>query len=107
MQLSQPEPVRPPVQPAAVLGTLAGTVVPVAQLGKERARGAVGINVAGSGSALASASSADNAAIGNSINGTITNDHSINNNAGITSVLQNFGNNSIMQVSTTINISVH
>lgn len=98
----------PAGSPAAVLGALAGSVVPVAQLGKERARGATGINVnqLGSGSALATASSAGNAAIGD-VNGTINNDHSINGNAGITSVLQNFGNNSIMQVSTTINISVH
>ncbi len=93
--------------PAAVLGALAGTVVPAAQLGKERARGAIGVNVKGSGSALSTANSNGNAAIGNSINGLISNDHSINGNAGITSVLQNFGNNSIMQVSTTINISVH
>jgi hypothetical protein len=45
--------------------------------------------------------------IGSPINGVLDNDHSINNNAGITSVLQNFGNNSVMQVSTTINITVH
>jgi hypothetical protein len=79
----------------------------VAQLGKERARGAIGIFVDGSGSALATGNSTGNVAVGGAVNSTISNDHSINGNAGITSVLQNFGNNSIMQVSTTINITVH
>lgn len=96
----------PAGSPATVLGALAGTAVPVAQLGKERARGAVGINVNGSGSALAASNSTGNVASG-TFGGTITNDHSIDGNAGLTTVLQNFGNNSIMQVSTTINISVH
>ncbi len=91
---------------AAVLGVLAGTAVPAAQLGRERARGILGINVNGSGSALSAGNSTGNAVIGAPINGVVSNDHSINGNAGITSVLQNFGNNSIMQVSTTINISI-
>ena len=97
----------PAGSPAAVLGALSGTAVPAAQLGKERARGAIGINVDGSGSALAAGNSTGNVAVGGAVNSTISNDHSINGNAGITSVLQNFGNNSIMQVSTTINITVH
>ncbi len=96
----------PAGSPAGVLGALAGTAVPAAQLGKERARGAIGINVNGSGSALSTGNSTGNVAIGAPANNMISNDHSINGNAGITSVLQNFGNNSIMQVSTTINISV-
>jgi hypothetical protein len=91
---------------SAVLGVLAGTALPSIELGKERARG-IAINVNGSGSALSAGTSSANAVIGSPITGLISNDHSINNNAGITSVLQNFGNNSVMQVSTTINISVH
>jgi hypothetical protein len=96
----------PTGSPAAVLGALAGTAVPAAELGKERARGAIGIDVNGSGSAITAGTSTANAVIGSPINGVITNDHSINNDTGITSVLQNFGNNSIMQVSTTINITL-
>ncbi|MBV8739891.1 MAG: hypothetical protein JO007_22085 [Alphaproteobacteria bacterium] len=90
----------------AVLGALAGTALPSAELGRERARG-IAINVNGSGSAISTGTSSANAVIGSPITGLINNDHSIDNNAGITSVLQNFGNNSIMQVSTTINIAVH
>lgn len=90
---------------AAVLGVLAGTIVPAAELGSERARG-LAINVNGAG-AVNSGTSANNFLMDSPVSGSITNDHSINNNAGITSVLQNFGNNSIMQVSTTINITVH
>jgi hypothetical protein len=89
-----------------VLGALAGTALPSAELGRERARG-IAVNVNGSGSAISAGTSSANAVIGSPITGLISNDHSIDNNAGITSVLQNFGNNSIMQVSTTINISVH
>lgn len=95
-----------PIGSSAVLGALAGTALPSAELGKERARG-IAINVNGSGSAISSGTSSANAVTGSPITGLISNDHSIDNNAGITSVLQNFGNNSIMQVSTTINISVH
>jgi hypothetical protein len=95
-----------PIGSSAVLGVLAGTALPSIELGKERARG-IAINVNGSGSAISSGTSSANAVIGSPITGLISNDHSIDNNAGITSVLQNFGNNSIMQVSTTINISVH
>jgi len=96
----------PAGSPAGVLGALAGTAVPAAQLGKERARGAVGVNVNGSGSAVGAASSTGNLVSGNSATGLVSNLDSINGNAGITSVIQNSGNNSIMQVSTTINISV-
>ena len=79
--------------------------MPAAQLGKERARGAVGVNVNGSGSAVGAASSTANVAVG-TFGGAIRNLDSINGNAGVTSVIQNSGNNSIMQLSTTINISV-
>ena len=95
----------PTGSPAAVLGALAGTAVPAAELGKQRARG-ITINT-GSGAATTAGTTSGNAVIASPITGLISNDHSINNNAGITSVLQNFGNNSVMQVSTTINITVH
>jgi hypothetical protein len=90
---------------ATVLAALAGTAVPTAELGNEHGRG-ITINT-GSGAATDAGSSTGNAVIGSSITGSLTNEHSIDNNAGITSVLQNFGNNSVMQVSTTINITVH
>jgi hypothetical protein len=93
-----------PTKSAAVLKALAGTQLGTAALGQEHARGiAVNLN----GAALANGTSAGNAVIGSAITGTITNDHSIDNNTGFTSVLQNFGNNSVLQTSTTINISVH
>jgi hypothetical protein len=89
----------------SVLGALAGTAVPAAELGKERGRG-ITINT-GSGAAASAGTSTGNAVLGSPILGSLTNDHSIDNNAGLTSVLQNFGNNSVMQVTTTINITVH
>lgn len=93
-----------PVKPAAVLKVLAGSQLGTTALGQEHGRGiAVNLN----GSALANGTSAGNAVIGSAITGMISNDHSIDNNTGFTSVLQNFGNNSVLQTSTTINISVH
>jgi hypothetical protein len=93
------------LQPAAaVLKILAGAAVPAAELGQERARG---ISVDVNGSAVNNGTSASNAVLGSPITGTISNDHSIDNDVGITSVLQNFGNNSVIQTSTTINITVH
>lgn len=93
----------PPGSPTAVLDALAGNVVPAAELGKEHGRG-ITINTGASGAVNAGTSSG-NSVIG-SLTGSISNDHSIDNNAGITSVLQNFGNNSVVQASTTINITV-
>jgi hypothetical protein len=93
-----------PIKPDSVLSALAGSALPTAELGKEHGRGiAVNLN----GSALNNGSSTGNSVVGSSLTGTISNDHSIDNNVGITSVLQNFGNNSVMQTSTTINITVH
>ena len=92
-------------KPGAVLGLLAGTAVPTAELGNVRARG-ITINT-GSGAAASAGTSANNAVILSPVTGLISNDHSIDNNAGITTVLQNFGNNSVVQATTTINITVH
>jgi hypothetical protein len=95
----------PAAPPAAVLRALAGTAVSSIELGKQHGRG-ITID-SGSGSAITAGTTNANAVINSPIGGIINLDHSIDNNTGITSVLQNFGNNSVMQVSTTINISVH
>ena len=93
-----------PMGSLAVIKALAGMAVPTAQLGRERARGlAVTLN----GSSLNNGSSTGNSVVDSPITGSIVNDHSISNNVGITTVLQNIGNNSVLQTSTTINISVH
>ena len=39
--------------------------------------------------------------------GAITNKDSINNNAGITTIFQNTGNNSLFQNQTTVNVTLH
>ena len=95
-----------------ILGTLEGTVVPAAQLGREHARGARTINVEtntniGFDGSLSEGSLRGNAVIGNSATGIITTSNSINNNTGITTVFQNSGNNSLFQQTTSINITVH
>jgi hypothetical protein len=92
----------PAAPPAAVLRALAVSSI---ELGKQHGRG-ITID-SGSGSAITAGTTNANAVINSPIGGIINLDHSIDNNTGITSVLQNFGNNSVMQVSTTINISVH
>lgn len=43
----------------------------------------------------------------NSITGSITNGQSVNGNTGLTTVIQNTGNNSLLQSSMTVNITVH
>jgi hypothetical protein len=93
-----------PIKPLSVLSALAGTAVSAAELGRERARG-VDVNINGSG--LNTASSSSNSIVGSPLNGMISNQNSINGDQGITSVLQNYGNNSIMQSTTTINITSH
>lgn len=85
----------------SVLDVLAGTAVPPAQLGAERARGVF------IGSASNDAAMIDNTVGPGSHTGTITNNSSINNNTGVTTVFQNTGNNSIIQNSTAIYITVH
>jgi len=95
---------------AGLLGALAGTAVPAAELGRQHARGLQNIkvdsNFAFDGS-LSAGAVRDNAVIGNSNTGTITTSNSINNNTGITTVFQNSGNNSLFQQSTSIFITVH
>lgn len=93
-----------PAKSAAVLKALMGTAIPAAQLGQERARG-IALNF--NGSALNNGNSTNNSVVNSPITGSIDNDHSISNNVGITTVLQNVGNNSVLQSNTTINITVH
>jgi hypothetical protein len=90
--------------PGKILGTLAGSAVPNAQLGREHARGSKTFVFDGS---LSDGSLRNNAVIGNSTTGGISTNNSINNNTGITTVFQNSGNNSLFQQTTSIFITVH
>ncbi len=93
-----------PAKSMAAVEALIGKAIPSAQLGQERARG-LAVNL--DGSSLNNGSSTGNRVVNSPITGSIVNDNSISNNVGITSVLQNMGNNSVVQSSTTINITVH
>ncbi len=84
-----------------VLGVLAGTAVSTAELGQQQARGIALTNSVSSGTV------SGNSVGAGAVTGTITNNNSINNNVGITTVFQNTGNNSLFQSSTSIFISVH
>jgi hypothetical protein len=83
----------------AALSSLAGTAVPTTQLRTMRggnlvvASGNVGIDTGNSAN--------------DSSTGKIIDNQSINNNAGITTIFQNTGNNALIQSSTTVNISVN
>lgn len=90
--------------PGKILGALAGSAVPNAQLGREHARGNKTFVFDGS---LSDGSLRNNAVIGNSTTGGISTSNSINNNTGITTVFQNSGNNSLFQQTTSIFITVH
>lgn len=94
-----------------ILGALAGSAVPAAELNQQHARGVKITNIdtsytVDSGSLNAGALRG-NAVIGTSDTGTITTTGSINNNNGFTTVFQNSGNNSLFQQSTSIYITVH
>jgi hypothetical protein len=94
-----------------ILGTLAGSAVPTAELNQQHARGIKNVNVNSnftveSGS-LNSGALRGNSVTGTSDTGTITTTGSINNNTGFTTVFQNSGNNSLFQQSTSIYITVH
>jgi hypothetical protein len=106
--------------PGGILGALAGASVPAAELSGQHARGSQNINIntsttynndtsytADSGSALSSGSLKNNAVIGTSDTGMITTTGSVNNNTGIATVIQNTGNNSLFQVTTTIYLTMH
>lgn len=95
--------------PRAVIGALAGSAVPPAQLGREHARGIKNINVDTTfnfDGSLSNGTVRGNAVIGTSDTGTITTTNSINHNTGFTTVFQNSGNNSLFQQSTSIFITL-
>jgi hypothetical protein len=100
-------------RPASILGELAGSAVPAAELNRQHARGNTNIttnvnvdttvNVDGS---FNLGTLRGNSVVGPSATGIITTTDSINNNTGITTVFQNSGNNSLFQQSMAINITV-
>jgi hypothetical protein len=93
-----------------ILGALAGSAVPAAELSRQHARGTTNINVdttVNSDGSFNLGNVRGNAVGVNSATGTITTTGSINNNTGITTVFQNSGNNSLFQQSTSIFITVH
>ena len=104
---------------ASVLGALAGSAVPTAELNQQHARGLKittnninttnidNTNNVDSGGALSSGALRGNSVVGPSATGTITTSNSINGNNGFTTVFQNSGNNSLFQQTTSIYITVH
>ncbi len=96
----------------SIIGVLAGSAVPTAELNSEHARGSTNIKVDAATAAGGPGSSFDNGLVhGNTVTGTsatgyISTNNSVNNNMGITTVFQNSGNNSLFQQSTAINITV-
>jgi hypothetical protein len=96
--------------PASVLGVLAGTAVPAAELNRQHARGSRNVTIDTNfnfDGSLSEGSLRGNSVIGTSTTGAITTTNSVNNNTGITTVFQNSGNNSLFQQSTSIFITVH
>ncbi len=89
-----------PSRSSEALGALMRQAVPTSQLAGERARGIVVNSAASSGAVFGNTVGPHN------VTGTIGNQNSINNNVGITTVFQNTGNNSLLQSSTSIYISV-
>jgi hypothetical protein len=83
----------------AALSSLAGTAVPTTQLRAMRG-GALFVSSGNVGTDTGNSAN-------NSPTGKIIDNQSINNNTGITTIFQNTGNNSLMQSSTTVNISVY
>jgi hypothetical protein len=92
-----------------ILGALAGSAVPTAELGRQHARGTTNINVdttVNSDGSFNLGNVRGNAVGVNSATGTITTTGSINNNTGFTTVFQNSGNNSLFQQSTSVYITL-
>lgn len=83
-----------------VLGALSATALPDADLGRGRARGVPVTEATSLGTVR------DNRVGNGSVTGVIANTNSVNNNAGLTTVFQNTGNNALLQSSTSIYISV-
>jgi hypothetical protein len=87
--------------PNTAINSLAGTAVPTTQLGELRARGSIIVSSTNNGTV------SNNTINGNTTTGTIMNSESANNNAGLTTIFQNTGNNALLQNSTSIYISIH
>ena len=83
----------------AIVSSLGASPVSSVQLSKMRAGfgvvGAVNLGIDTGNSA------------NNSLTGSISNGQSVNGNTGLTTVIQNTGNNSLLQSSMTVNITVH
>ncbi|MBU6448431.1 MAG: hypothetical protein KGQ26_02280 [Rhodospirillales bacterium] len=84
---------------SAIVSSLGASPVSSAQLSKMRAGfgvvGAVNLGIDTGNSA------------NNSLTGSISTGQSVNGNTGLTTVIQNTGNNSLLQSSMTVNITVH
>jgi hypothetical protein len=95
-----------------IIGVLAGSAVPTAELNSQHARGSTNIKVdaaaatGGNGSSFDNGFLHGNAVVGPSTTGGVSAQGSINGNMGITTVFQNSGNNSLFQQSTAINITL-
>jgi hypothetical protein len=87
------------VQAASLADQLASSAVTTAELRGNFAKGFP--------DTLNQAVTQSNVVGSDTVTGTITNIGSINSNAGITTVLQNTGNNSLFQTSTILNITIH
>ena len=84
-------------QQPAITELLAGSAVTDRDLGNQHGRG---LNFANDGSVTGNVNYSGGG-------GPISNADSIKNNAGITTVFQNTGNNSLFQNQTTINVTLH
>ncbi len=83
----------------AMIASLGTSAVPSAQLDKIRAG-------SGTVSAINLGTNTGNS-VENSFTGSISNAQSIDGNTGLTNVMQNTGNNALLQSSMTVNITVH
>lgn len=84
---------------SAIITGLSSNAVSSAEL--KKMRGGFGVV----GAVNLGADSGNNA--NNSLTGSILNGQSVNGNTGLTTVIQNTGNNSLLQSSMTVNITVH
>ncbi|ABQ31776.1 MULTISPECIES: hypothetical protein [Acidiphilium] len=84
----------------SLLGALKGNELHGAALGRLRAGGVVIQNATTDGSVSGSVGRG-------AVTGTVSASNAINNNAGITTVFQNSGNNALIQNTMTINVTMH
>lgn len=84
----------------ALLGALSGTELHRAALGAQRAQGLLIQYASNNGNVTGSVD-------GKSVTGMVSASNSINGNAGITTVFQNSGNNTLLQNTMTINVTMH